>query len=89
GVTAAEVQAATAKFLADSAFQRDGSFAIAGNLNEYIAAGDWTLFYTMEDATRAVTATAVQAVAKKYLNEDQSTTGWFIPTSPESSEAAE
>jgi zinc protease len=83
GVTAAEVQAAVAKFLADSAFQRDGSFAIAGNLNEWIAAGDWTLFYRIEEATRKVTADDVQRVARKYLNEDQSTTGWFIPTSAE------
>ena len=89
GVTAGEVQAAIAKFLADSAFQRDGSFAIAGNLNEWIAAGDWTLFYTIEDATRKVTAGDVQRVAKKYLNEDQSTTGWFIPTTPDASAAAE
>ena len=89
GVTAAEVQAAIAKFLADSAFQRDGSFAIAGNLNEWIAAGDWTLFYRIEDATRKVTADDVQRVAKKYLNEDQSTTGWFVPTSSDAAEAAE
>jgi zinc protease len=89
GVTAGEVQAAIAKFLADSAFQRDGSFAIAGNLNEWIAAGDWTLFYTIEDATRKVTAADVQRVAKKYLNEDQSTTGWFIPTSSDAAEPAE
>ena len=82
GVTPAEVQAAVAKFLADSAFQRDGSFAIAGNLNEWIAAGDWTLFYGLEDATRKVTAADVQRVANKYLNVDQSTTGWFVPTAP-------
>jgi len=80
GVTPAEVQAAVAKFLADAAFQRDGSFAIAGNLNEWIAAGDWTLFYSLEDAMRKVTAADVQRVAKKYLNVDQSTTGWFVPT---------
>ena len=89
GVTAGEVQAAIAKFLADSAFQRDGSFAIAGNLNEWIAAGDWTLFYTIEDATRKVTAADVQRVAQQYLNEDQSTTGWFIPRSSEPAEPAE
>jgi zinc protease len=89
GVTAGEVQAAIAKFLADSAFQRDGSFAIAGNLNEWIAAGDWTLFYRIEDATSKVTAADVQRVAQKYLNEDQSTTGWFIPTNSEASAAAE
>jgi len=80
GVTETEVQAAVAKSLADAAFQRDGSFAIAGNLNEFIAGGDWTLFYTLEDATRKVTAADVQRVAKKYFNVDQSTTGWFIPT---------
>lgn len=89
GVTAGEVQAAVAKFLADSAFQRDGSFAIAGNLNEWIAAGDWTLFYTLEDAARKVTEADVQWVANKYLNEDQSTTGWFIPTIPGKDTAAE
>jgi zinc protease len=89
GVTAGEVQAAVAKFLADSAFQRDGSFAIAGNLNEWIAAGDWTLFYRIEDATKKVTAADVQRVAQKYLNEDQSTTGWFIPTNSEAPAAAE
>lgn len=80
GVTDTEVQAAVAKSLADAAFQRDGSFAIAGNLNEFIAGGDWTLFYTLEDATRQVTAADVQRVASKYFNVDQSTTGWFIPT---------
>ena len=83
GVTEAEVQAAIAKFLADAAFQRDGSFAIAGNLNEWIAVGDWTLFYKMEEATRNVTAADVQRVARQYLNIDQSTTGWFIPTASE------
>ena len=87
GVTAGEVQAAIAKYLADAAFQRDGSFAVAGNLNECIAAGDWTLFYTIEDATRKVTAADVQRVANKYLNEDQSTTGWFIPTTPDAARA--
>ncbi|MEO6001694.1 MAG: pitrilysin family protein [Opitutus sp.] len=80
GVTDAEVQAAAAKFLADSAFQRDGSFAIAGNLNEWIAAGDWTQFYKIDEATRKVTAADIQRVANKYLNVDQSTTGWFVPT---------
>lgn len=80
GVTATELAAAVAKTLADAAFQRDGSFAIAGNLNECIAAGDWTLYYTLEDATKKVTTADVQRVANKYLNVDQSTTGWFIPT---------
>ncbi len=79
GVTAAEVQAATAKILADAAYQRDGSFAIAGNLNECIAAGDWTLYYSVEDATKNVTPDDVKRVANEYLGRDQSTAGWFVP----------
>ncbi len=80
GVTDTEVQAAVAKSLADSAYQRDGSFAIAGNLNECIAAGDWTLFYSVEEATKKVTAADVKRVANEYFGADHSTAGWFVPT---------
>lgn len=80
GATEAELQAAIAKTLADAAFERDGSFAVAGNLNESIAVGDWTLYYTLEEAVRKVTTADIGRVARQYLNEDQSTTGWFIPT---------
>ncbi|NBX59585.1 MAG: insulinase family protein [Opitutaceae bacterium] len=82
GVTATEVQAAIAKALADSAYQRDGSFAIAGKINEFIAAGDWTLYVTLDEALQQVTPADVLRVANKYLNVDQSTTGWFIPQAP-------
>jgi zinc protease len=82
GVTATEVQAAIAKTLADSAYQRDGSFAIAGKINEFIAAGDWTLYVTLDEALQKVTPVEVLRVANKYLNVDQSTTGWFIPQAP-------
>ena len=82
GVTADEVTAAVAKSLADSTFQRDGSFAIAGNLNECIAAGDWSIFYTIDEAAKKVTAADVQRVANQFMNIDQSTTGWFVPTTP-------
>ena len=82
GVTATEVQAAIAKALADSAYQRDGSFAIAGKINEFIAAGDWTLYVTLDEALQKVTPADVLRVANKYLNVDQSTTGWFIPQAP-------
>ena len=88
GVTEEELQAAIAKTLADAAFQRDGSFAIAGNLNECIAAGDWSLYYSLEEATKKVTVADVQRVANKYLNVDQSTTGWFIPTASGGAPAA-
>jgi len=82
GVTDAEVQAAIAKSLADTAYQRDGTFAIANNLNTYIAVGDWTLYYHLDEAIKKVTAADVLRVARKYFNADQSTTGWFVPLVP-------
>lgn len=88
GVTDAEVAAAASQFIAGSAYARDGAFAIAGTLNEYISSGDWTLYVTLEDAIRKVTAADVKRVAETYLNEDQSTTGWFIPVLPPATEAA-
>ena len=80
GVTETELKAAAAKYAADSAFKLDGSFGIAGNINEFIAAGDWSLFYGLDDAMKKVTVADIQRVAQKYLIEDSSTTGWFIPT---------
>jgi len=79
GVTDAEVATARGKYNAATAYARDGSFAIASNLNEAIAAGDWTLYYTVDDATQKVTAADIKRVAQKYLDLSQSTTGWFEP----------
>lgn len=81
GVTDAEVTAAINQLMAASAYARDGAFAIASNLNEYISCGQWTLYLTLDQAIRKVTAADVKRVANQYLDEDQSTTGWFIPLS--------
>jgi zinc protease len=88
GVTDAEVATALGKYKASIAYGRDGSFSIASNLNESIAAGDWTLYYTVDDATAKVTAADVRRVAKKYLDVNKSTTGWFIPVQPDAAAAA-
>ena len=82
GVTAAEIATALGKIKAATSFKRDGYFSIAGNLNEDIAAGDWTLYYTLDAATAKVTAAEVQRVAQQYLDLNQSVTGWFIPLAP-------
>ncbi len=88
GVTEVEVATAISKLLADAAFERDGSFAIAGNLNECIAAGDWTLYYNLEDKIKQVTAADIKRVTSTYLIEDHSTTGWFTPIVAEGGPAA-
>jgi zinc protease len=79
GVTDAEVATAVGKLNASVAYGRDGSFAIAGVLNENIAVGDWTLYVTQPEATKKVTAADVKRVAGLYLDPNKSTTGWFVP----------
>jgi zinc protease len=82
GVTDEEVSSAISQLIAASAYARDGAFAIASNINECIASGDWTLYVTVDEAIKKVTAADVKRVADEYFNEDQSTTGWFIPVLP-------
>jgi len=79
GVTAAEVARVKQQYIAADAYKRDGTAAVAGEINEWIGVGDWTLYVTFSQRVQQVTPADVQRVAKKYLNEDQSTTGWFIP----------
>lgn len=87
GPSQAEVDAAINQTLAASAYRRDGSYAVASTLNEAIASGDWTLYVTADDATRQVTPESVQRVANRYLDLNQSTTGWFVPLTPPDEEA--
>ncbi|MBK0368777.1 M16 family metallopeptidase [Flavobacterium agrisoli] len=79
GVTQDEVNLVVAKISAQTILGRDGSGVIASELNEAIASGDWTDFVTGVDRLKKVTPANVLRVAQKYLVEDQSTTGYFIP----------
>ncbi|RED22552.1 zinc protease [Flavobacterium cutihirudinis] len=79
GVTQDEVNRVVAKVSAQTILARDGSGVIASELNEAIASGDWTDFVTGIDRLKKVTPADVLRVAQKYLIEDQSTTGYFIP----------
>ncbi len=57
------------------------------NLSEYIAQGDWRLFFFTRDQVMKVTPDDVQRVAKLYLKSDNRTLGEFIPTkAPDRSE---
>ena len=79
GVTDAEIGTAIGKISASVAYARDGSFSIASVINEDIAAGDWTLYVTLPEAFKKVTAADVKRVAGLYLDANKSTTGWFVP----------
>ncbi|KQW99449.1 pitrilysin family protein [Flavobacterium sp. Root420] len=89
GVTQDEVNRVVAKISAQTILGRDGSGVIASELNEAIAAGDWTDYVTGIDRLKKVTPADVLRVAKKYLVEDQSTTGYFIPKQSGSNEGLE
>ncbi len=49
-------------------------------LSEYIAMGDWRLFFINRDRLKTVTPADVQRVAAAYLKPSNRTTGMFIPT---------
>ncbi|WP_303315317.1 pitrilysin family protein [Flavivirga abyssicola] len=79
GVLQEDIDRIVAKINAQSIFSRDGSGNIASQLNEAIAGGDWTDYILGAERLRGVTVEDVKHVANKYLIEDQSTTGYFIP----------
>ena len=75
----AEIARVKQQYIAADAYKRDGTAAVASELNEWIGVGDWTLYVTFPQKVQQVTPADVQRVAKQYFNEDQSTTGWFVP----------
>jgi zinc protease len=79
GVTQAEIDRVKQQYIAADAYKRDGTAAVASEINEWIAVGDWTLYVTFPQKVQQVTPADVQRVANQYLTEDQSTTGWFVP----------
>lgn len=84
GVTQEDLDRVVAKAEANDVLRRDGSFAIAGVINEAIAVGDWTNYINNVENLKKVTLEDIKRVANTYLLEDQSTTGYFIPKKPRS-----
>ena len=79
GVSQEDVDRVVSKINKQTILSRDGSASIAGQLTEAIAGGDWTDYIRGAERLKKVTAADVKQVANKYLLEDQSTTGYFIP----------
>lgn len=81
GVDHDELARAKSVIQASTVYGRDGPYAIADQINEAIAMGDWTSYVTLPKAIQDVTAADIQRVAAKYFVERSSTTGWFVPRS--------
>ena len=84
GVTEAELTRARRQVVAAEAFGRDGPMAVAGQLNEAIALGDWTLYPNYRARIEAVTREAVQAAAVRVFDDDRLTVGRYVPRLGES-----
>ena len=82
GVTEAEVATVKQRYIAQDAYKRDGTAAIASELAEWVGIGDWSLYVTFPQQVQKVTPADVQRVAKQYFKPDETTTGWFVPTAP-------
>lgn len=79
GFEESELARAKSVIEADTVYGRDGPYAIADQINEAIAMGDWTSYVTLPDAIQNVTCEELQRVAAKYFVQQSSTTGWFVP----------
>ncbi|MEM6783518.1 MAG: pitrilysin family protein [Bacteroidota bacterium] len=79
GLTEAELERARRQTVAQDAFGRDGPYAIASQLNEAIAVGDWTLYATYRDRIASVTAADVQRVAAQIFRAGRLTVGHYVP----------
>ncbi|MCR4471628.1 pitrilysin family protein [Burkholderia sp. SCN-KJ] len=79
GVTREDIQRVLGPYRADQIYQRDGVSLTSARLGKAVSLGDWTRFVTELEELEKVTPVDVQRVARKYLIENQSTTGWFVP----------
>jgi zinc protease len=85
GLTAApptkeEVERARGQLLKEFDLNMNKSDLIGLILSEYIASGDWRLFFLERDRTRKITVEEVQQVATRYFKAANRTLGMFIPT---------
>lgn len=80
GVEEAECSRARRQLRAEEAFGRDGPFALAGRLNEAIAAGDWRLFTDFANRVDGLGVADVQEAARGCLVDRAETVGWFEPS---------
>jgi zinc protease len=75
-----EVQRAKTALLKSIELSLAKSDQIGLDMSEWIAAGDWRLFFLHRDRVEKVTPADVQRVAAAYLKPANRTLGFFIPT---------
>jgi zinc protease len=80
-VTQQEVDRAKNKFMKNFDQTYNNSNNVGLTLSEYIAQGDWRLWFLLRDKVEKVTAANVNSVIAKYIKPSNRTVGLFIPDS--------
>ena len=78
--TAEEVERAKTDVLKNFELAPTNTGRFGLELSEWMAMGDWRLFFYHRDQVKKVTVQDVQRVASSYLKESNRTVGLFIPT---------
>jgi zinc protease len=79
-ITVDELERARTRLLNEIEMTVADSRALALNLTETIAMGDWRLLFLHRDRIRKVTLSDVREVAARYFKSSNRTVGMFIPT---------
>jgi zinc protease len=86
-LSAEEVERARTELLKNIDLTLNSADRVGLTLSEWMAMGDWRLFFLHRDRLRKVTTADVQRVAANYLKASNRTVGMFIPTAkPERAE---
>ncbi len=80
GVTTEEVNRAKQQILKQREQAAADTARVALSLSEWVAQGDWRLYFLYRDRIEKVTPEAVKDVAARYLTRNNRTVGVFIPT---------
>ena len=89
-VSTAEVERTKATVLKQVELTLNSSERVGLGLSEFIAAGDWRLFFLTRDRIQQVSAADVNRVARAYLKPSNRTLAVFVPTTaPERAEVPE
>lgn len=78
--TAEEVDRARTRLLANIELTLNDPNRVGLGMSEFIAQGDWRMFFIHRDRIRNVTPEDVQRVARNYLKQSNRTLAKFIPT---------
>jgi zinc protease len=78
--TSEEVERARQRLLKNIELELNDSENIGLTMSEYIASGDWRLYYLRRDRIKKVTPEDVRRVAAAYFKPSNRTVGLFIPT---------